>query len=415
MAYQELIKNFDKIRAYMRDFYVYGFKSRTEFDQKSMRSYDNEKRRIESYLGDHMAFHHSAQGKQIFVSIDCKHTKRNPFYQAWKAKSFTNLDITLHFILMDLLYQPEDHFTLNEIMEHIDNDYLSNFEEPLLIDASTVRKKLKEYTTMGLIISEKQGKQMIYHRTPSIDLSSWCDAISFYSEAGMDGVIGSYLMDHLGNQESMFTFKHHYMTRVLESEILYQILCAIQDQKEVKLKLHHKSNDAQVDVVPLKIFVSTQNGRDYLLGYHKAFQMILSFRLDHIENVVIGIPALHFEELKAQLNEMQKHMWGVCCNSKDDRLEHVEFTVHFESWEEHIYQRLQREARCGTVERIDANTARFSADVYDTMEMIPWIRTFICRITQMNFSNRTIENQFKQDIQTMITMYGIGGEEDAVS
>ena len=31
MAYSELIKNFDRIRDYMRQFYVYGFKSRTEY------------------------------------------------------------------------------------------------------------------------------------------------------------------------------------------------------------------------------------------------------------------------------------------------------------------------------------------------------------------------------------------------
>ena len=30
MAYSELIKNFDRIREYMRQFYVYGFRSRTE-------------------------------------------------------------------------------------------------------------------------------------------------------------------------------------------------------------------------------------------------------------------------------------------------------------------------------------------------------------------------------------------------
>lgn len=35
MAYNELIKNFEKVRAYMREFYVYGFKSRTEYDAKS--------------------------------------------------------------------------------------------------------------------------------------------------------------------------------------------------------------------------------------------------------------------------------------------------------------------------------------------------------------------------------------------
>ena len=56
MAYSELIKNFERIRDYMREFYVYGFKSREEYDAKSARSYDNERRRIESWMGDYMSF-----------------------------------------------------------------------------------------------------------------------------------------------------------------------------------------------------------------------------------------------------------------------------------------------------------------------------------------------------------------------
>ena len=54
MAYSELIKNFERIRDYMREFYVYGFKSRDEFTKKSARSYDDERRRVESWLGDYM-------------------------------------------------------------------------------------------------------------------------------------------------------------------------------------------------------------------------------------------------------------------------------------------------------------------------------------------------------------------------
>ena len=38
MAYSELIKDFKRIRAYLRDFYVYGFKVRSEFLEKSSRS-----------------------------------------------------------------------------------------------------------------------------------------------------------------------------------------------------------------------------------------------------------------------------------------------------------------------------------------------------------------------------------------
>jgi hypothetical protein len=39
--FNELIRDFKKIRDYMRDFYVYGFKSRNDFKHKSARTYDN--------------------------------------------------------------------------------------------------------------------------------------------------------------------------------------------------------------------------------------------------------------------------------------------------------------------------------------------------------------------------------------
>ena len=55
MAYSELVKSFERIRSYMREFYVYGFKSREEYSIKSARSYDNERRRIESWIGDFMS------------------------------------------------------------------------------------------------------------------------------------------------------------------------------------------------------------------------------------------------------------------------------------------------------------------------------------------------------------------------
>ena len=38
VAYSELIKNFNRIRDYMREFYVYGFKSREEYTKKDASS-----------------------------------------------------------------------------------------------------------------------------------------------------------------------------------------------------------------------------------------------------------------------------------------------------------------------------------------------------------------------------------------
>ena len=157
-SYSELIKNFEKIRAYMRDFYVYGFKARDEYDRKSLRSYDDDRRRMESWLGEHMRFVHSTQGKRVFISIDSRISEHNPLFKAWKSKSFTDGDISLHFILFDILHSPEIALSIPQLMEEIDQKYLAHFSEPLVFDESTLRKKLNEYENIGLIISEKQGE-----------------------------------------------------------------------------------------------------------------------------------------------------------------------------------------------------------------------------------------------------------------
>ena len=54
-------------------------------------------------------------------------------------------------------------------------------------------------------------------------------------------------------------------------------------------------------------------------------------------------------------------------------------------------------------------------------ELIPWIRTFICRITDIQFSNKTLEEQFKNDLGQMYELYGLndqneqkGGEKHAI-
>lgn len=114
MAYSELIKNFDRIREYMWQFYIYGFKSRTEYDKKSARSYDNERRRIESWLGEYMRFRQTPDGKNVYLCVDSRSIPGNPFYNAFKAKSFTSGDVTFHFYVLDIL-KNEEH-TAQELL-----------------------------------------------------------------------------------------------------------------------------------------------------------------------------------------------------------------------------------------------------------------------------------------------------------
>ena len=408
MPYTELIKSFDRIREYMREFYVYGLKSRGEFKKRSARSYDDERRRIESWLGDYMRFQRYADGKRVYISIDSRAARHNPLYAAWKASSFTDGDITLHFILFDILWAPDVEYTLGELTEEIDA-YLREIESPRMFDESTVRKKLSEYTAEGIIQAEKRGRVMYYRQAPYDSLPG-AEALHFFSEGAPCGVVGSFLLDKLADRRDVFAFKHHYITGALDSGVMCELFTAMGERRAVSLTTARrgKSGVAKKSAVPLRIMISAQSGRQYLMAYFHESNSISSVRLDYITSVRPGQQCSQFDELRARLDGMRPHMWGVSVHSNSARrIEHVEFTVTYGADEGHIHQRLEREKRCGTVERLDEHTSRFTADVYDSSELVPWIRTFICRITSIYLSNEALDSQFRRDIQAMYTMYGL--------
>ena len=209
-----------------------------------------------------------------------------------------------------------------------------------------------------------------------------------------------------------FNFKHQYITTALDSNVTAMLFKVMREKSVITVNnFSRRANEPRENrIIPLRIFISTQNGRQHLVAYQPDFNAIKSFRIDYLSDVKIVEPTPRYDELRAELNSMQSKMWGVSANRDrygKDHVERVEFTVKVADNEEYIVRRLEREKRVGTVDKIDEHTYRFSADVYETTEMIPWIRTFICRITELHFSNKTLENQFKSDIEEMYRIYGI--------
>ena len=409
MAYSELIKKFDNIRDYMREFYVYGFKSRDEYTKKSARSYDNERRRIESWLGDYMSFRQNESGKNVFLSVDSRTVSRNPLYKAFKAKSFTNNDIVLHFFILDILADGIAR-TKSEIVHKLELDYYYEFEDAEMPNESTIRNKLKEYVNLGLLQTEKRGKEIYFKiNDSSINYRSWKDAVEFFSEAAPLGVIGSYMSE----ESKVFSFKHHYILNALDSQVMYGILSAMSEKRCVTLSVFSKRrNDEKVHTVfPMKLFISTQNGRQYLLAYNYKYRKPMFFRLDNIRSAEAGAFEKHHEKYEQYLEPLFENLWGTAIHMEPS-LDHIELTLHVGDGEHFIVERLNREKRCGTVEQLDENTWRFSAYVYDANEMLPWIRTFIGRIEKLECTNSFVTGKFYSDLEEMRKLYG--GDENAV-
>ena len=402
MPYKELIKNFDNIRMYMRDFFVYGFRTREDYTKKSLRSYDNEKRRIQSYLGDLLSFKQTEIGKKVFISLDAKSVSRNPLYKAFKVKSFTSKDISLYFIVMDILKSGES-YSLTDILNKIDSDYLSYFSKPLLFDESTLRKKTKEYEALGLIKSEKTSKKLEYSLVnDDIEAKDYKDVIRFFTEENILGVIGSYIEDKFENADEYISFKNRYIMNAYDTEVVFEILRAIKNENKVKIQTFASAK--QREYIPLKLYVSKQGGRNYLMCKGMEDNRLYSIRTDYIKSVSQGLKVNDFSIVKTRFEDISRHIWGVSYSA--GKLERFEMDIYVGKGEEYIVSRLEREKRCGKVTKLDEETYRFSVDLYDSYELVPWIRTFFGRIKRLKCSNRMVSDQIKFDIVKMSKQYG---------
>jgi len=407
MAYSELIKSFGRIRAYMRSFYVYGFRRRDEFGQKSARGYDDERRRLESWLGDYMTFRQDVSGRRFFLSVDSRAIDRNPLYRAFRAKSFTDRDIMLHFHLMDIL-AVSGGLPIFDIMEAL-AERLNAFETPDYPDESTVRRKLKECEKLGLVEKEKRGRETLYRRrADGVNLETWREAIDFFSEAAPLGVIGDFCRDKLKPRPPLFRFKHHYILNALDGEVMLSLIGAIAGGREATLTMGRR----RVTVAPLKLYVSAQTGRQYVLAWSPWSRSFSFFRLDAIDAVKPGDAADLPADMDARLRTFMGRVWGVSRNGSEATT-HLEMTVFVGDGEGHIPRRLEREKRCGRVEQLDDHHWRFTANVYDALEMLPWLRTFIGRIVELKCDDPRVTERFYGDLAAVAAMYG--GDDDAVS
>ena len=422
--FQELIKNFDRIRDYMRQFYIYGFKVRNDFDSRSARTYDNERRRIESWLGDYTCSSYTTKGKQVYINIDSKTVPENPLYAAWKSKSFTDNDILLHFFILDQLTDHPRGMNASALSDAISLTYGVAF------DPQTVRLKLKEYESLGLLCSHKEGKNLIYqmlppqfpHDSPLND--TLLTAVSFFQGTAPFGSIGSTILDWHDRKNTFFQFKHHFIVHTLEDQVLQAIgrrhragdiqtafalardvgfACVNMDYENKSFRSGSISSQSGV---PLKIFVSTRTGRRYLCLYLPSLRRFHNARLDSILSITIKEPWEDYERTYEALLANIKRCWGVSFGSGRSRLETICLRLSIdEEKEPYVLKRLYREGKGGEILKIREHEYLYTGAFFDTNELLSWVKSFTGRILDIQGTCEPSILKVTRDWERMYQMY----------
>ena len=412
-GFSELIKNFSKTREYVHDFFVYGFKVRGEFNKKSSRTYDDEKRRTESWMCDHIRYDELGRGRQVSISVDCGHIQENPLYSAFRSCSFTDNDIKLHFLITDMLCGGEE-LSLREMTDRLNTDY------GFLFDEQTVRNKLKEYVQEGIVISVKKGKTMYYRlsedRTedyfrgfPGLE-----DAVKFFSETRDIGVIGNSMLRQADLKNDIFYMKHNYIIHTLEDILIPDILEAMNDKCFLIIKTFSSETNIE-KVVPMQILASLQTGRRYLAAYIPGRNRFTSRRLDKISDVKNGGRCEDYDLYKEKYDKNISKCFGVSFGNRHTSGTVSPMKISFyvdEEKESFILDRIERERRCAVLEKTGEHIYTLTADVFDPNEFMHWAKTFIGRIVNVEGGSDEVRMRYISDIIKMKKMYGGDDDED---
>ena len=395
----------EQARDYARESFVYGLKTKDELTEEynvSAHTVENSTRNMGDWFQECLQTRVIEESRKHvkYISLDCRNYSMNPLYKMWKACSFTTNDIVLFFFLLNYLSDADEPVGMAELCDHYE---LLHWNCGL--QRSSVQWWLRNKgVPSGIIVKVGRGKYSLAQPT---ELSETKNLLQYYSEIAPGGVIGSFVLDKIDASKSPFGFKQHYIGQAFESEIICNILLAIRNACAVSMYyLTRGKGELEVTVFPVKIYSSTQNGRQYLVAWDEEQGKFFNYRLDRIKNITISEKTYDaIERIREEYDQIKQHIWGVSLGNGE--IVHVEFVVKVDEDEAYIINRLNREKRCGTVAPVEncPGFIRFSADVYDAHEMFPWIRTFICRIVTLKISDCELEKLFWDTISDMYNIY----------
>lgn len=447
------IQDFSESRSLVRSLFIYGYKRTKQLSLKIAERTNRDylakiKNWFDQYKGKYWQASTDSDKKReqiSYISVDSHNIGSNPFYTPLKASTFKYNQLALHFYVLDILHKNGQAMTTNEILGSFgkyNNETIEIPSEDMLLDL------FNTYEEHG-IIKIHHSKPNKYELSASLPLDeALLTGIQFFSEVDHLGFFGNTLLDLYPDIESPFVFKHHYLANALNTEIIYQILFAMEQKLLININLFDsvkitKSHTSQ-QVVPLKLYRSVETGRMYLLCYNCNIQHYAFFLLDDIysidlelshkptesdlgivkaaieaveikdkssTNTIFICTCTNYADLYEDSKNFTKHIWSMSTQKYPEKPSTVTVLFHVEDHEYYIIKRLEREKRQGTLNQLDKNTYKYTISLWNPGEMFPWLRSYITRIININFENKALEQKFWNDFDCMQAIYNLNKEE----
>ncbi|WP_026527779.1 helix-turn-helix transcriptional regulator [Butyrivibrio sp. VCD2006] len=414
-----LIRDYENIRAILRDIYIYGCFSKDDFVEKlgiSSRKYDKEQQRISAYLPENFIQKRRVDKKAVlYCTYHGMEDSRNYLADTYRNKSFTALDIMAFFFVQQLLAETEE-MTAGEILEA-----LPSLNDDAVFTKDNLRVKLDELVEKGFITTTKRGRSVKYRLCKDIwedfsdeELLDIFNYLEFMKNVSPIGMPYFFLQDKLklylkssrdidSSDYKVFSFKHNHLYNILDNDVLLEILKA--KQKKRLLKVTYNNKQKENTIIVGEIIHDSVYGRQYLHCYLLESKRTSVIRIDRIDEAS-DIGDLDDNEIRIQdgMRNFSDYCW--CTSSTESGPS--EIVIHFmfdEENEGYIKNRILNEGHGGVLTKIRDGIYEYRLNIGDPDEMIPWIRSFGQRAKVISSGERKTEEKLKDDWKRALEKY----------
>ncbi len=415
-----LIRDYNNIRQVLRDIYIFGCFSKEDFIKKgiSARKYDNEKRRICSYLPEGFIKEKKINRKRImYCSYKLEDSTKNYLAETYRNKSFTALDIMSYFFVLQILGDGRE-YAVSEILNQIPPQ-----NSEVIVTNNNLRDKLEELVKNALIVSKKTGKNVTYSLSKDIwknfseeELKEIYTYLEFAKNVSPIGIPYYFLQRKLKlymkmernmdfSRKTIFQLKHNHLFNVLDNEIVLECLRAIKQKRKLRVRKKIETGENTFVTLPIKVIHDITYGRQYLMCFHSDLNQCVSIRLDQIiEAKCVEKLNKQEQQLIYQNSEIEKDCW--CTSGMHLELQEVKIRFLFdEEKESFILNRIKKEGHGGTIEKEQDGQYLFKIKLRDPVEIVPWVRSFGERAKVISSGNYKIEQRIAEDWNKAVKKY----------
>lgn len=396
------IRNYDKIRKIIRNWYLYGCYTKEEYMEKlniSARTYDLEVNRLKSCIDEkHYQDKRTNRKKEMAFLYNKFRDSGNYFFQTYKLCAYTQKYMLIYFAILQVLYHEKQKghpacspIQIVSMIQEQEQQDLNNAtdSEPADIDSKEILRKLNDLLEMNVVESigskgnrtyrlsdnpldqfDTEELQDIFYAAEIYAARNYCAAPALF----LQDQIAYYLKYNRNFPEKLqeiCIYQYHFLQNILNDDLIYSIKEAILARKMIELTKYNKKPER---FIPCRLMTEYWYGRQYVCVIEPDTKEPHCIRIDFIQNIRILPEHFSFEPYIKQLEKFEKNWCAVIPGSRTKLIE-IDFFTNKENDSE-IKQMLYADLHGGTAVEINPHHISYQVNVSDPMEMIPWIRKF---------------------------------------